>query len=397
MNGGPSQLDTIDPKPGATTGGPFRAISTATPGIAVSELLPRVARHTGRMALIRSMTSKEGDHARAAFLVRTGYRQQGAVRYPTLGSIVAKELGRNQTGLPNFVSISPFRFFGATDGPGFLGPAYGPLSVGAATSFRAEPGESLAVDDLAPPHGLGRPAMQNRFDLLRFVHEEFGKRHPHSSIDGHRANFEQAARMVLSNVESVFDLSSEPVALRDAYGRNRFGQGCLLARRLVERGVPFVEVTLANIPGTDAGWDTHVNNFDQVRRLCEVLDPAWSTLMDDLSARGLLDSTLVVWMGEFGRTPVINGFNGRDHYPNAWSTVLAGGNILGGQVVGNTGKDGMEVQDRPVQVHDFLATICTLLGIDPTKENHSDDGRPIPIVERGGKPIQEIAGTRATA
>lgn len=393
MNGGPSQLETFDPKPGADTGGPIKAIETASSGVRISELLPKIARQTNRMAIIRGMTSKEGDHGRASFLMRTGYRPMGAVRYPTLGSVVAKELGRLGSALPNFVSISPFRFFGANDGPGFLGPAYGPLAVGTAMSFRPEPGEALAVDDLAPAGGFNRRTLESRYALRQFIQSEFQKRHPNAAVDVHRANYEQATQMVLANVESVFDLSREPVALRDAYGRNRFGQGCLLARRLIERGVPFVEVTLANIQGTDAGWDTHINNFEQVRQLCQVLDPAWSMLMDDLESRGLLDSTLVVWMGEFGRTPVINGFNGRDHYPDAWSTVLAGGGIHGGQVVGDTGKSGMKVENRPVTVSEFLATICVLLGIDYAKENHSDDGRPIPIVERGGKPMPEIVAT----
>ena len=175
--------------------------------------------------------------------------------------------------------------------------------------------------------------------------------------------------------------------MRDAYGRNRFGQGCLLARRLIERDVPFVEVTLS---GTNSNWDTHQNNFDSVKQLSAILDPAWSTLMTDLQQRGLLDSTLVVWMGEFGRTPAINQQNGRDHFPAAWSTVLGGGGIKGGQVYGSTSDDGMSVKDKPVSVPQFLATICGALGIDHTKENITEEGRPIPIVDRGAQPIAEL-------
>jgi len=171
--------------------------------------------------------------------------------------------------------------------------------------------------------------------------------------------------------------------LRDAYGRNLFGQGCLLARRLVERGVPFVEVTLG-------GWDTHDNNFEQVKSLCGILDPAWATLMRDLDDRGLLDSTLIVWMGEFGRTPQISGGTGRDHWAVSWSTVLAGGGIKGGQAYGKTSDDGMEVTENPVTVPDLMATICLALGLDPMKQNASNVGRPIRIADPNAKPIKEV-------
>jgi uncharacterized protein (DUF1501 family) len=193
-----------------------------------------------------------------------------------------------------------------------------------------------------------------------------------------------------SSASQAFNLNEEPPALRDAYGRNQFGQGCLLARRLVERGVPFVEVTLANVNGNFVGWDTHQNNFDEVRRLSQVLDPAWATLMEDLRSRGMLESTLIVWMGEFGRTPKINGNRGRDHFPNAWSTVLAGGGTRGGRVIGKTSKDGSSVEERAVSVPDILATVCHGLGIDPLKQNQSNVGRPIRIVDKSAKPIQEL-------
>jgi uncharacterized protein (DUF1501 family) len=189
----------------------------------------------------------------------------------------------------------------------------------------------------------------------------------------------------------AFDLDAEPAQLRDAYGRNRFGQGCLLARRLVERGVPFVEVSLGGNNGI--GWDTHQNNFETVRELSLVLDAGWAALMDDLKQRGLLDSTLIVWMGEFGRTPKINGDKGRDHFPTAWSAVLGGGGIKGGQVVGKTSAGGEAVEQRPVSVPDLLATVCRALGIDPTKANPSNVGRPISIVDRAGKPLEDLAAS----
>jgi uncharacterized protein (DUF1501 family) len=192
-----------------------------------------------------------------------------------------------------------------------------------------------------------------------------------------------------SKASKAFELDEEPAKLRDAYGRTAFGQGCLLARRLVEHGVPFVEVSLSSAEGA-ATWDSHVQNFDAVKRLSAVLDPAWATLLTDLRSKGMLDSTLIVWMGEFGRTPKINKDAGRDHFPTAWSTVLAGGGIKGGQVIGDTGVDGMMVKDRPVAVPDLLATVCKAVGIDPMGQNMSDVGRPIRLVDPKAKPIVEV-------
>ena len=210
---------------------------------------------------------------------------------------------------------------------------------------------------------------------------------------GQRSAYARAIRMLRSGAVDAFNLDAEPGALRDAYGRNPFGQGCLLARRLVECGVSFVEVSLSAIDGNRTfAWDTHQDNFRSVERLSAVLDPAWATLIEDLKQRGLLETTLIVWMGEFGRTPKINQAQGRDHYPNAWSTVLAGGGIKGGQAVGKTSKDGTTVEERPTSVQDFLATVCLALGIDPMKQNASNVGRPIRIVEKGATPISEIVG-----
>src|SRR5262249_15351113 len=206
-------------------------------------------------------------------------------------------------------------------------------------------------------------------DLLQGLERDFVARHPGVAPQSHQTAYERAVRLMKTAASKAFNLDEEPDALRDAYGRNLFGQGCLLARRLVERGVPFVEVTLAGVNGGQFGWDTHQQNFEQVQRLSQVLDPAWATLMDDLKQRGLLDSTLLVWMGEFGRTPKINPQKGRDHFPNAWSTVLAGGGIQGGQVVGRTSADGTTVEERAVNVPDLLATVCQALGIDPLKPN----------------------------
>jgi hypothetical protein len=390
MAGGPSQTDTFDLKPGHANGGPYQEIETAVPGIRFSQHLPGLAGQMQDLAIIRSMSTTEGDHDRGTRLMMTGYRPIAAgIDYPVLGSIVAKELGRTDNELPNFVSLSPFRSLDL--GAGFLGPDFAPLTVSGASddpNARA----NLSIDNLAPPDGLAGESIEDRFALLDFLQDEFGGQFKTDSVAAHRANYDRAIRMVRTQAKAAFKLDEEPEALRDAYGRNRFGQGCLLARRLVERGVPFVEVTLSAVPGSGAGWDTHVENFTQVQALSAVLDPGWTTLMKDLRERGLLGSTLVVWMGEFGRTPQINNTNGRDHFPEAWSTVLGGAGIKGGQVVGATEPDGMKVKDRPVSAAELQATICAALGIDPTKENVSREGRPIHIVEGGAQPIAELVG-----
>jgi hypothetical protein len=397
MNGGPSQMDTFDLKPGHANGGTFREIATSVPGIRISEHLPKIARFMDRMAIVRSMSTKEGDHGRAAFLLRTGYLPQPSIEYPTIGSLVSKELGEEQAELPNFVSIAPSRFLSpGAYGSGFLGPLHAPLIVGessyspAQSQGQANYQDSLKVRDLSPPAGLGTTRFDNRVDLLQELDQDFASQHPGTAPQSHRAAYERAVRLMRTAAAKAFNLDDEAPALRDAYGRNLFGQGCLLARRLVERGVPFVEVTLGGFDAGGIGWDTHQANFDGVRKLSEVLDPAWSTLMEDLRLRGLLDSTLIVWMGEFGRTPKINPQAGRDHYPNAWSTALAGGGIRGGQVVGRTSSDGTKVEERPVSVPDFLATVCGALGIDPLKQNQSNIGRPIRIVDKVAKPLQEL-------
>ena len=394
MTGGPSQTDTFDPKPGHANGGPFKPIATGVPGISLGEHLPKLAQQMQDLAIVRSMSTKEGDHGRATFNLRTGYAQTGPIRYPTLGSLVAKERESDDAELPGFVSISPYRAFNpAAFSSGFLGPKYAPLIVGERGVIGGPNGgqSSLKVEDLNPPPGIDRDRADARLNLMDTLSGDFLASHSGVSPLSHEDAYSRAVKMMRSPAVKAFELDEEPAALRDAYGRNGFGQGCLLARRLVERGVPFVEVTLSAADGSMAfGWDTHQKNFDAVAKLCGTLDPAWSTLMTDLRSRGLLDSTLIVWMGEFGRTPKINKEAGRDHFPAAWTTVLAGGGIRGGQAIGNTGPDGMSVRDRPVSVPDLLATVCKAVGIDPSAQNMSDLGRPIRIVDSKAEPIGEI-------
>ena len=388
MAGGPSQTDTFDLKPGHANGGPFKEIATAAPEIRFSEHLPKLAMQAKDLSIIRSMSSKEGDHGQATKLMSTGYRPiTGALDYPSLGSIVAKELGRDDDMLPGYVSVSPFRF-GDAGGAGFLGPNYAPLTV-TGVSDNPDARANLSIENLAPPKGVSTDSMQKRFEILTYLQRDFQKSASSPATAAHRANSEKARRMIESQARQAFRLDEEPAALRDAYGRNRFGQGCLLARRLVERGVSFVEVGLANGPGSTS-WDSHTQNFSTVKSLSEILDPAWASLMSDLRDRGLLEHTLVVWMGEFGRTPKINENQGRDHFPDAWSVVLGGAGIRGGQVIGKTGKGGEKVEERPVTPPDLLATICTAIGIDPTKENISTIGRPISIVDRDGAAVKEL-------
>jgi len=397
MTGGPSQTDTFDPKPGHANGGQFKAIETAVPGIFLSEHLPKLAKQMKDIAIIRSMSTKEGDHGRATFNLRTGYQQTGPIRYPTLGSLVAKELGRDDAELPNFVSIAPVRSFNpGAFGPGFLGPQYAPLVVGERAVIDAQGGTdarnlSFKVEDLNLPAGVDNPRADARLGLLDSLRADFLSSHPGVGPVSHQDAYLRAVRLMRSAAAKAFELEEEPAPVRDAYGRTAFGQGCLLARRLVERGVPFVEVSLSSADGgMVAGWDTHQQNFETVKKLSDVLDPAWSALMNDLRSHGLLDSTLIVWMGEFGRTPKINGQAGRDHFPAAWTTVLAGGGLKGGKVIGSTGPAGMEAKDRPVSVPDLLATVCKGLGVDPMAQNDSGLGRPIRIVDPKAKSIQEV-------
>jgi hypothetical protein len=394
MSGGPSQLETFDPKPGHENGGPTKAIETSVPGIQIAENLPKLAQLMQHVAIVRSISTKEGDHSRATHFVRTGSLPQGPIRYPTLGSLFSKELGDPSADLPNFVSISPNRFLSpAAFGPGFLGPQFGPLFVGEnnAVGGNMDAAAALRVRNIELPRGVEASRGDSRIGLLRDIDDSFLADRPGIVTASRQSAYEKAVKLMNSTGAQAFNLDDEPAALRDSYGRSSFGQGCLLARRLVERGVPFVEVSLNSAEGAaGVGWDTHADNFAAVKSLCGVLDPAWSTLLVDLEQRGLLESTLVVWMGEFGRTPKINGNTGRDHFPVAWTNVLAGGGIKGGQVVGKTSDDAMTVADRPVSVQDMIATMALALGIDPATQNMSNVGRPIRIADPEAKPLREV-------
>jgi len=390
MDGGPSQIDTFDPKPGHANAGPVKAISTSVPGIQISEYLPRLATMMDHLALIRSMSTKEGDHGRASYLLRTGYSPEGGIRYPTLGSFLSKELVREEHDLPDYVTIGGRPFANpAAAGSGFLGPRYAPLEV----SEQQRNGEQVEfqVPNLHPMKtGAFRTDMQERLNLLREFEKGFGNDHPDPLFLSRQSSYERAVRLMNSPAAKAFQLNEEPDKVRDAYGRNRFGQACLLARRLVEQSVPFVEVILNRTDNQNGrNWDTHQDNFATVKSLCGPLDQGWSALMNDLKERGRLDSTLIVWMGEFGRTPGINSTGGRDHFPTAWSTVLSGA-IQGGQAIGKTSGSGASVADRPINHADFIATICKALKLDPMRQNLSNADRPIRLADPDAKPIPEV-------
>jgi hypothetical protein len=368
MAGGPSQFETFDPKPGTGTGGETNAIPTAVPGIEVAETWPETAKVMKDLAIVRSITNKEGNHQRATYQLHTGYVPSGSVKHPSFGSLVASELGDVTFDLPHFVAVQ-----GLTQGAGFLGVEYEP--------FLVQDASRPPANATLPPN-ITEKRFTRRIGLLKRLEKDFAESGAEIAVEDHQALYDKAAGMVLSPRIKAFDLSQEPDSLRERYGKNPFGQGCLLARRLVEAGVTFIEVR-------SNGWDTHQNNFTRSADLSKQVDPGLATLVTDLKEKGLLDQTLVVWMGEFGRTPRINPNSGRDHWPRSFSAVLAGGGVKGGQLIGSTNSDGTEVKDRPVTVADLFCSFCHSLKIDPRKENTSPLGRPLKIVD-GGSVVKEL-------
>ena len=367
MQGGPSQFETFDPKPGLETGGPTKAITTVTPGIEIAEGWSHLAKQMQDVALIRSLNNKEGNHQRALYQMHTGYVPSGSVKHPSLGSAIAKEIGDPTHDLPAVVSV------GRTVGAGFLGVDYEPFAV-------QNPGQ--IPQNVTAQVESGR--FNRRLGVLNELEEDFAARGGETVVANHQRLYEKTRKLVQSPQVKTFDLSTEPQALRQKYGETPFGNGCLLARRLVEAGVTFVEVTLGN-------WDTHDDNFNRCKTLSEQCDPGFAALIADLKDRGRLDKTLVLWVGEFGRTPRINPRIGRDHYPRVFNAAIAGGGIKGGQVIGASTKDGMAVERDPVSVADLFSTVCKSLQVDPRKENMSPIGRPLKIVD-GGEPVEKLFG-----
>lgn len=361
LNGGPSHIDTFDPKPGAPTAR-FKSVKTRATGMEISEHLPMLAEQGDKFSLIRNMSSKEGNHDRARYYVHTGYSPNPTVQHPSLGGWVAEEVGVKGADLPNFVSIG-----GPSIGAGFLGKEYGPFIVQNA---------SVPPQNVAFFHDVDDARFHSRESLLDDLDDEFYGHNNDVQVQGRSAVYDQAIRMMHSPKIGAFDVSKETAATQAMYGDTDFGRGVLVARRLVESGVRVVEVVLD-------GWDTHQDNFERTKKLMGTLDPAISGLLKDLAQKKLLGKTIVACMGEFGRTPTINANDGRDHYPQVWSALVAGGGFRGGKVIGQTDPSGAKIVGAPQSVPNLMATLTSQLGVNPDKEVTSPIGRPIAISDKG--------------
>ncbi|HVE41777.1 MAG TPA: DUF1501 domain-containing protein [Planctomycetota bacterium] len=361
MNGGPSQMDTFDPKPGVETGGPTKAIETAARGVRIAESLPEIARRMKHLSVVRSIGSKEGDHLRGQYLFHTGHPLVEGFAHPAVGSMISKESPESK--IPKYVTLGAAGF-----GPAYLGAAHAPFSVEDAKQ---------ALESL---RAISKKRERIRF--LRALDQEFDASHPADVLTSREEMLRKIEELSDTPFVRALDLAAEPSRERDRYGASPFGQRCLTARRLLEAGVNFVEVH-------QDGWDTHVDNFSAVGNQCRLIDAPWAALMDDLEARGLLDETVVVWMGEFGRTPSINARNGRDHYPRVTCAVVGGGGIAGGRVVGETDRLGATVMKDPVTVPDLFATLFSCFGLDPKRRFRTEFGGTATLTD-GGSPIRAL-------
>lgn len=367
MGGGPATIDLWDLKPGTATGGPFKPISTSG-DVQISEHLPMMAQQMHNMAIIRSMSTREADHDRGRYYMHTGFVPNPNVEHPSYGAVLAHELmgQRPELEIPPFISVG-----GASEGPGFLGMAWSPFTVGS----------DGRVNDLNM--GLDERRLIQRMKVLEMIEKNFISQSRGNASEDHQKILAKTVNLMTSSQMEAFKVEKESQPVRDRYGDNPFGRGCLMARRLVEVGVPFIEVDLG-------GWDNHqgIHNILQNQRL-PVLDKAMSALSEDLEQRGMLKDTAIVWMGEFGRTPRINGDAGRDHWARSWSVVVGGGGMKGGIAVGSTSEDGTEVTSEPYSSEDVMASICHSLGISLETTYTSKNGRPMKIAN-GGKIIKEL-------
>jgi len=371
LAGGASQMETWDPKPGSVNGGPYRAIQTAATGVQISELLPKMSQRMNHTAIIRSLNTKIADHGGGASLMETGRRPEQGIQHPDLGALIGRELGRADSKVPDYVSM-----YTSTEGrrkgtAGYAGSRYAPMFL----TTDMKPANLDLLETLTDADH------KDRSDLRKFLAQRFSRgRELNSTLNSHTSAYKRVRGLMSS--EELFDISKEPKNMRAMYGPKQFGEQCLIARRLVEAGVPFVKVARA-------WWDSHGQNFETHRELCADLDHSMTALIDDLKQRGLLDHTLIITLAEFGRTPRINGSLGRDHFASAWSTSLTGCGIKGGTVYGKTDPDGNTVIDGEIKAGNLFATIFKALGIDWEKEFHLGS-RPVPIVDFGCKPIDEV-------
>ncbi len=372
LAGASSQLETWDPKPGAPTGGPFRSIPTNVPGVSISELMPKMAARMDRTCIIRSLNTKNGDHGGAAKLMMKGRMDDPSLRYPDMGAVIAKELGKAQSPVPDYVS-----FYAPTEGRGFDGSASGFLGS------RFSPIElttNLIPENIRRPESISELDHVERAELRELLTRKFARGRASTALNAHNEAYQRVKGLMAS--DTLFDVTKEPQKIRDAYGPTQFGEQALVARRLCEAGVPFVRVARA-------WWDSHGQNFETHQELVPELDHVMSTLLDDLERRGLLENTLVVTLAEFGRTPQINASLGRDHFASAWSATLSGCGVKGGSVYGKTDDKGQSVVDGEIGAAELFATIYKAVGINPQK-SYIVGSRPVPLTETGTEPVAEV-------
>jgi hypothetical protein len=369
MGGGPSQLETFDPHPGTKIGGDTKAIDTKVPGLAVAHLLPRTAEQIHELCVIRSMVSKEGDHERGTYVLKTGYRPDPTLIHPSLGAIVAHELPVAGVEIPRHISILNSQWPARG---GYLGDDFDAFKI-------LDPRSNLQNMKARVEHDR----QARRLNDLEVVEKTFrNRRHLQADATLHQETVRRALTMMTSEQLKAFQVEDEPAEVRAAYGDTPFGAGCLIARRLVEVGVRAIEVTLE-------GFDTHAKNFPGHEANAKILDPAFAALIHDLKQRGLLESTVVLWIGEFGRTPKINPLGGRDHWPTGFSAVVGGGGFRSGLVIGETDREGVKTEPAdPIEVHDLYATILATLGVEYNKEMTTPIGRPMALCK--GKPIERL-------
>jgi hypothetical protein len=385
LNGGASQFETWDPKPGAPTGGPFMSIPTSIPGYHMSELMPKMAKRVHKMEVIRSTHIPDAEHNDKSLYGNKV--KDGVVRLPSIGSILSRELADPESSLPRHVLFSNYLGANFTESPGFLGPAWGPVNIlpgkiPPKPPFTPPDSElRLAPEGNALPELLTDDDHRDRAGLREALSSTFALgRQNDSTLSSYEGAFSRVRGLMES--ASLFDVEKEPQAMRDRYGSTPFGQHALVARRLIEAGVPYVRINRG-------WWDAHGQNFEFHREMVPEFDHVLSVLLDDLEERGLLEDTLVVTMSEMGRTPQVNPFQGRDHYP-LLTTTLTGCGIKQGVVYGSTDDNGMEIAEDEVLLQRFFATIFNAVGIDHQKDYHSADGRPVPLTDYGTESVAEL-------
>jgi hypothetical protein len=364
MGGGPSTMDIWDLKPDAATGGPFRPIGT-TGDVQICEHMPLMAKQMHNMAIIRSMSTREADHMRGRYYMHTGYVPNPSMEHPSYGSLLSHQLRRDDIEIPQFVTVG-----GGSMGSGFLGAQYNPFSVNSDGRIR---NLDMKVDE----------RLIQRAYALDLIETNFINQKRGSLAKDHQSVLKQTFNLLTSEQMKAFKVAGEPEPVKERYGDNGFGKGCLMARRLVEVGVPFVEVNLG-------GWDNHQNIHPTLKdNKLPVLDQGMSALVEDLEQRELLKDTAIIWMGEFSRTPRINGNAGRDHWARSWSVVVGGAGMNGGIAVGATSDDGTKVITDPYSSQDVMASVCKALGISLSTTFTSNSGRPMKIAN-SGKIIKEL-------